>query len=59
MTAALCWLRPPGWASGLWPGCAPDYRAFFHEEMATLADDELQTLVDAIEILDKLIERLA
>jgi DNA-binding MarR family transcriptional regulator len=35
-----------------------EYRALLHEEMATLADDDVQTLADAIEILDRLIERL-
>jgi len=36
-----------------------EYRAFFHEEMASLEDREVQVLADAIEILDKLIERLS
>lgn len=35
-----------------------EYRALLHEEMATLPDDDVQTLADAIEILDRLIERL-
>lgn len=35
-----------------------EYRAFFHEEMATLNDDEVATLAGAVEILDKLLERL-
>jgi DNA-binding MarR family transcriptional regulator len=37
--------------------CA-EYQAFFHEEMAMLSDEEVETLVEAIEILDKLIDRL-
>lgn len=35
-----------------------EYRAMLHEEMATLDDDEVTTLADAVEILDRLIERL-
>jgi DNA-binding MarR family transcriptional regulator len=35
-----------------------EYRALLHEEMATLPDQDVQTLADAIEILDRLIERL-
>jgi DNA-binding MarR family transcriptional regulator len=35
-----------------------EYRALFHEEMATLPDEDLCTLSRAIEILDGLIERL-
>jgi DNA-binding MarR family transcriptional regulator len=35
-----------------------EYRALLHEEMATLDDDEVTTLADAVEILDRLIERL-
>jgi len=34
------------------------YRALVHQEMAPLADDEVATLARAIEILDRLIERL-
>lgn len=34
------------------------YRALVHEEMATLGDDEVETLARATEILDGLIERL-
>ena len=34
------------------------YRALIHQEMAPLADDEVATLARAIEILDRLIERL-
>ena len=36
-----------------------EYRALLHEEMATLPDEDVQTLADAIEILDRLIARLA
>jgi len=35
-----------------------EYRALLHEEMATLADEEVRALARAIEILDKLIGRL-
>ncbi|MGH2873961.1 MAG: MarR family winged helix-turn-helix transcriptional regulator [Solirubrobacteraceae bacterium] len=35
-----------------------EYRAVMHEEMATLAERDVRTLADAIEILDRLIERL-
>jgi DNA-binding MarR family transcriptional regulator len=34
------------------------YRALVHEEMATLRDDDVETLARAIEVLDGLIERL-
>lgn len=36
-----------------------EYRALLHEEMATLDDREVRTLASAVEILDRLIERLA
>lgn len=36
-----------------------EYRALLHQEMATLADSEVETLAAAVKILDKLIERLA
>ncbi len=36
-----------------------EYRAMLHEEMATLDDEEIETLADAVEILDRVIERLA
>ena len=36
-----------------------EYRAFFHEEMASLEDDEVAVLARAIDILDKLVERLS
>jgi DNA-binding MarR family transcriptional regulator len=35
-----------------------EYRALLHEEMATLPDADVETLARAIEILDRLIERL-
>jgi DNA-binding MarR family transcriptional regulator len=35
-----------------------EYRALLHEEMATLDDDDVETLADAVEILDRLILRL-
>ena len=36
-----------------------EYRALLHEEMATLDDDDVRTLVRATEILDRLVERLS
>jgi DNA-binding MarR family transcriptional regulator len=36
-----------------------EYRALLHEEMAMLDDGEVETLAAAVEILDKLIERLS
>jgi DNA-binding MarR family transcriptional regulator len=35
-----------------------EYRALLHEEMASLEDGEVETLADAVAILDKLIDRL-
>jgi DNA-binding MarR family transcriptional regulator len=35
-----------------------EYRALLHEEVAALDDDEVETLAAAVEILDRLIERL-
>ena len=35
-----------------------EYRALVHEEMATLDDDDVETLARAIDVLDELIERL-
>jgi DNA-binding MarR family transcriptional regulator len=35
-----------------------EYRALLHEEMASLDDEEVETLASAVEILDRLIERL-
>jgi DNA-binding MarR family transcriptional regulator len=35
-----------------------EYRALLHEEMATLGDRDVATLARAVEILDRLIERL-
>jgi ubiquinone biosynthesis protein UbiJ len=36
-----------------------EYRALLHEEMVALDDDEVETLAAAVEILDRLIERLS
>ena len=36
-----------------------EYRALLHEEMAMLDDSEVETLAAAVEILDKVIERLS
>ena len=36
-----------------------EYRALLHEEMASLEDGEVETLAAAVEILDRLIERLS
>lgn len=35
-----------------------EYRALLHDEMAELGDDEVRTLADAVQILDRLIGRL-
>jgi DNA-binding MarR family transcriptional regulator len=35
-----------------------EYRALVHEEMAALADSDVETLVSAIDVLDELIARL-
>lgn len=35
-----------------------EYRALVHEEMATLDDDDVETLARAIDVLDELIDRL-
>jgi DNA-binding MarR family transcriptional regulator len=35
-----------------------EYRALLHEEMATLDDEEVETLAAAVDILDRLIERI-
>jgi DNA-binding MarR family transcriptional regulator len=35
-----------------------EYRALLHEEMATLDDGEVETLAAAVDILDRLIERI-
>jgi DNA-binding MarR family transcriptional regulator len=35
-----------------------EYRALLHEELATLDDDEVATLAEAVDILDRLIERM-
>jgi len=35
-----------------------EYRALLHEEMAGLEDEELRTLASAVQILDRLIDRI-
>jgi DNA-binding MarR family transcriptional regulator len=35
-----------------------EYRALLHEEMATLPDEDVETLAAAVEVLDRVIERL-
>ena len=35
-----------------------EYRALLHEDMAALDDDDIETLARAVEILDRLIDRL-
>lgn len=35
-----------------------EYRAFFHEEMVSLQNEEIEVLASAIDVLDKLVERL-
>lgn len=35
-----------------------EYRALMHEEMASLGDDDVETLARAIDVLDELIQRL-
>lgn len=54
--AVLVTLTPEG--HGALDRLRAEYRALLHEEMATLPDQDVQTLADAIEILDRLIERL-
>lgn len=54
--AVLVTLTPEG--LGAWERLRAEYRALFHEEMATLSDEDICTLARAIEILDGLIERL-
>jgi len=36
-----------------------EYRALLHEEMATLNDEEVETLARAVDILDRLADRLS
>jgi DNA-binding MarR family transcriptional regulator len=36
-----------------------EYRALLHEEMATLDDGEVETLAAAVQVLDKVIDRLS
>jgi DNA-binding MarR family transcriptional regulator len=55
--AVLVMLTPRG--SEVLDALRAEYRALLHEEMASLDDDEIETLAAAVEILDTLIERLA
>lgn len=41
-----------------WNQLRAEYRALLHEEMASLPDADVQTLARAVEILDRVIERL-
>lgn len=43
---------------GVFEQLRAEYRALLHEEMATLDDEDVETLASAVEILDGLIERL-
>ncbi len=45
--------------AGVFEQLRAEYRALLHEEMAMLDDSEVETLAAAVEILDKLIERLS
>ena len=55
--AVLVSLTPVGEA--VFEQLRAEYRALLHEEMAMLDDSEVETLAAAVEILDKLIERLS
>ena len=55
--AVLVSLTPAG--EGVFEQLRAEYRALLHEEMAMLDDSEVETLAAAVEILDKLIERLS
>ena len=55
--AVLVSLTPVG--EGVFEQLRAEYRALLHEEMATLDDSEVAALAAAVEILDKLIERLS
>jgi len=39
-------------------GVRAEYRALLHEEMASLEDEEVETLAAAVDVLDRLIERV-
>jgi DNA-binding MarR family transcriptional regulator len=54
--AVLVTLTPAG--REVIEGLRAEYRALMHEEMATLGDEEVETLARAIDVLDVLIERL-
>jgi DNA-binding MarR family transcriptional regulator len=54
--AVLVSLTPAG--AEVFEGLRAEYRALLHEEMASLDDAEVATLASAVEILDKLIDRL-
>jgi DNA-binding MarR family transcriptional regulator len=55
--AVLVSLTPVG--DGVFEQLRAEYRALLHEEMAMLDDSEVAALATAVEILDKLIERLS
>jgi DNA-binding MarR family transcriptional regulator len=55
--AVLVTLTPAG--QRLFQQLRAEYRALLHEEMATLPDDDVETLAAAVEILDRLIARLS
>jgi DNA-binding MarR family transcriptional regulator len=54
--AVLVKLTPEGRA--IFDRVRAEYRALLHEDMATLPDEEVETLARAVEILDALIARL-
>lgn len=54
--AVMVQLTPAGVAA--FERLRSEYRALVHEEMATLDDDDVETLARAIDVLDELIERL-
>jgi DNA-binding MarR family transcriptional regulator len=55
--AVLASMTPTG--EEVFAGLRAEYRAMLREEMATLDDSEVETLAEAVEILDRLIDRLA
>jgi DNA-binding MarR family transcriptional regulator len=54
--AVVVRLTPPG--RTVFERLRGEYRALVHEEMATLDDEDVETLARAIDVLDELIERL-
>jgi DNA-binding MarR family transcriptional regulator len=54
--AVLVTLTPAG--HGVMDALLAQYRALMHEEMASLGDEDVETLARAIDVLDTLIERL-